>query len=155
MRATYAPPCVHRAGAGGGGMAGFTPFTSNYSDLSDENGYQFEFRCDVCGNGYKSEFIRSSLGTASSVLGGASNLLGGLWGARNAAQSARDLMDRGARDDALEKASNEIMPLFTRCTGCNKWVDETCFNRDRNLCTSCAPNLATEMERERATVELD
>ena len=45
-------------------MSGFTPFTRNYSDLSDDNGYQFEFRCDICGNGYKSEFIRSSLGTS-------------------------------------------------------------------------------------------
>ena len=135
-------------------MPAFTPFTSNYSDLSDENGYQFEFRCDVCGNGYKSEFIRSNMGTASTVLEGASNFLGGLWGASNAARSARDLMDRGARDEALKKASNEIMPLFTRCPGCSNWVDETCFNRDRNLCTSCAPNLAAEMERERASVEL-
>ncbi|MCU0482698.1 MAG: zinc ribbon domain-containing protein [Chloroflexi bacterium] len=135
-------------------MPGFTPFTSNYADLSDENGYQFEFKCDVCGNGYKSEFIRSSLGTASTVLEGASNFLGGLWGASNAARNARDFMDRGARDDALEKASNEIMALFTRCPRCNNWVDETCYNRDRNLCTACAPNLAVEMERERASVEL-
>ena len=64
-------------------------------------------------------------------------------------------MDRDARDDALEKAANEIMPLFTRCTGCSNWVDETCFNRDRNLCVRCAPNLAAEMERERASVELN
>ena len=38
------------------GMAGFTPFTNNYRDLSDENGYQFEFVCDICGSGYRSEF---------------------------------------------------------------------------------------------------
>ncbi len=136
-------------------MPGFTPFTNNYSDLSDDNGYQFEFRCEVCGSGYKSEFVRSAMGTASTMLSGASNLLGGLWGASNAANSARDFMDRGARDDALKAASNEIMPLFTRCVGCNNWVDETCFNRERNLCTRCAPNLAAEMERERASVGLD
>ena len=35
-------------------MAGFTPFSSNYNDLSDENGYQFEFRCDICGSGHRS-----------------------------------------------------------------------------------------------------
>ena len=35
----------------GSQMAGFTPFTSNYNDLSDENGYQFEFHCDICGSG--------------------------------------------------------------------------------------------------------
>jgi len=62
-------------------MAGFTPFTSNYNDLSDENGYQFEFSCDICGSGYRSEFQRSALGSAGSLLSGAGNLLGGLWGA--------------------------------------------------------------------------
>lgn len=136
-------------------MPGFTPFSDNYSDMSDENGYQFEFRCDVCGSGYRSEFIRSTLGTAGSILGGASNLIGGLFGsASSLADRAKDITDRGARDEALKKASNEIMPLFTRCTRCNKWADETCFNSGRGLCVSCAPNLAAEMEAERSSVEL-
>ena len=47
-------------------------------DLSDENGYQFEFRCDICGSGYRSEFQRSALGSAGSLLGGVGNLLGGI-----------------------------------------------------------------------------
>ncbi len=137
-------------------MPGFTPFTRNYSDLSDENGYQFEFYCDECRSGYRSEFVRSAAGTAGTILSGASNFLGGhLWGASNAARNAKDFMDRGARDEALKKAANEIMPLFTRCPRCSKWVDETCFNRDRNLCVGCAPNLAAELEQERAAVELD
>ena len=136
-------------------MAGFTPFTDNYTDLSDESGYQFEFRCDICGSGYKSEFIRSTLGTAGSLLGGASSLIGGLFGsASNLADRAKDMTDRGARDEALKKAANEIMPLFTRCTRCNNWADETCFNTARGLCVSCAPNLAAEMEAERSSVEL-
>jgi len=136
-------------------MAGFTPFTSNFSDLSDENGYQFEFRCDICGSGYRSEFIRSNVGTAGNILSGASSLFGGMFGsASNAAQSAKDLMDRGARDDALKRAANEIMPLFTRCPRCNNWVDETCWNSQRNLCVGCAPNLVTEMEATRSEVEL-
>ena len=86
-------------------MPGFTPFTDNYSDLSDERGYQFEFRCDICGSGYRSEFQRSALGTASSLLGGASNLVSGLWGARNAADTIKDVTDRGARDAALKKVA--------------------------------------------------
>jgi ribosomal protein L32 len=136
-------------------MAGFTPFSDNYTDMSDGNGYQFEFRCDVCGSGYRSEFIRSTLGTAGSILGGASSLIGGIFGgASNLADRAKDITDRGARDEALKKASNEIMPLFTRCTRCNNWVDETCWNAARGLCVSCAPNLAGEMEAERASVEL-
>jgi ribosomal protein L32 len=136
-------------------MPGFTPFTDNYSDLSDDSGYQFEFRCDICGSGYRSEFIRSHLGTASSLLGGASSLVGGFFGsASNVADRAKDITDRGARDDALKKAANEIMPLFTRCPRCSKWVDETCWNEARGLCTSCAPKLAAEMEAERASVEI-
>lgn len=136
-------------------MPGFTPFTSNYTDLSDNHGFQFEFRCDVCGTGYRSEFIRSNLGTAGSILQGASGLLGGIFGsASNVANRAQDLTDRGARDEALQKASNEIMPLFTRCPRCNNWVDETCWNEQRGLCVSCAPKLQSEMEATRAQVEI-
>ena len=133
-------------------MPGFTPFTSNYQDLSNNQGYQFEFRCDVCGSGYRSEYQKNLLG--ASILGGASSIIGGLWGARNAADAAKDITDRGARDKALQNACNEIMPLFHRCVRCNNWVDETCFNAQRGLCVNCAPNLAAEMEAERTSVEL-
>ncbi len=136
-------------------MAGFTPFTNNYTDLSDENGYQFEFRCDICGSGYRSEFIRSNLGTVGNLLSGASSIVGGFFNsAANAADRVKDITDRGARDEALEKAANEIMPLFTRCPRCNNWVDETCWNEARGLCVSCAPKLAAELEAERANVEI-
>ncbi len=136
-------------------MAGFTPFTKNYSDLSDENGYQFEFKCDNCGSGYRSEFIRSNLGTVGNLLSGAGSLVGGLFGsAANAADRIKDVTDRGARDEALQRASNEIMGLFTRCPRCSRWVDETCWNPARGLCVGCAPNLAPELEAERASVEI-
>jgi hypothetical protein len=136
-------------------MSGFTPFTSNYDDLSTDQGYQFEFKCDICGSGYRSGFQRNALATGASILGGASNLVGGLWGARNAAESARDLVDHDAKDKALQRACNEIMPLFHRCVRCNNWVDESCFNKERGLCVNCAPNLAAEMEATRSQVELD
>jgi hypothetical protein len=136
-------------------MAGFTPFTSNYSDLSDENGYQFEFRCDICHSGYRSEFVRSTLGTAGNILSGASNLLGGIFGsASSAADTAKQITDRGARDEALKKANNELMHFFQRCPRNNLWVDETCWNEARGLCVSCAPKLASELEAERQAVEI-
>lgn len=136
-------------------MPGFTPFNSNYSDLSDENGYQFEFRCDICGSGYRSEFIRSNIGTAGNLLSGASNLLGGIFGgASRVADTARDITDRGARDEALKKASTDLQHHFTRCPRNNLWVDETCWNEERGLCINCAPKLASEMEAARSEVEL-
>ena len=136
-------------------MAGFTPFTDNYSDLSDEHGYQFEFRCAICGSGYRSEFQRSALGTANTLLSGASNMFGGLWGASNATNTVKNIADRGARDEALKKAANEIMPLFKQCPRDHLWVDETCWNEERGLCVNDAPKLATEMEAERASVQLN
>jgi hypothetical protein len=135
-------------------MAGYTPFTNNYRDLSDENGYQFEFVCDICGSGYRSEFQRSALGSAGSVISGASNVLGGLWGAAGAARNAKDFVDRGARDEALKKAADELLPFFTQCPRDHRWVDEKCWNEARGLCVSDAPKLAAEMEAERAQVEI-
>lgn len=136
-------------------MSGFTPFTDNYSDLSDQNGYQFEFRCDICGSGYRSEFERSNLGTASNLLSGASNLIGGLWGASNAANTAQSLTDRGARDAALKKAATEIMPKFKQCPRDHMWVDDRCWNEERGLCVNDAPKLAAEMEAERAALQVN
>ena len=136
-------------------MAGFTPFTENYNDLSDEHGYQFEFRCAICGSGYRSEFQRSALGTANTLLSGASSMFGGLWGASNATNTVKNIADRGARDEALKKAANEIMPLFKQCPRDHLWVDETCWNEARGLCVNDPPKLATEMEAERAAVQLN
>jgi hypothetical protein len=136
-------------------MAGFTPFSSNYTDLSDENGYQFEFRCDICGSGYRSEFIRSNLGTAGNLLSGASSILGGFFGsASSAADKAKQITDRGARDEALKKASNDLMHYFQRCPRNNMWVDETCWNEERGLCVNCAPKLASEMEAARSQAQI-
>ncbi len=136
-------------------MPGFTPFSDNYRDLSDAQGYQFEFFCDICGSGYRSEFVRSRLGVASNVIEGASGLLGGIFGrAQSVTDQARELTDRGARDEALKKASNEIMPRFQRCPRDNRWVDETCWNEARGLCVYDAPKLATEMEAARSEYEI-
>jgi hypothetical protein len=35
-------------------------FTRNHSDHSTDKGYQFEFFCDRCGNGFMSEFKASA-----------------------------------------------------------------------------------------------
>ncbi len=136
-------------------MAGFTPFTNNYQDLSDQHGYQFEFRCDICGSGYRSEFERSALGTAGTLLSGASNLFGGMFGgASSATNTIQNVADRGARDEALKKAATELMPKFTQCPRDHLWVDDRCWNEQAGLCVNDAPKLAAEMEAERVSVEL-
>lgn len=34
-------------------------FTRNYEDNSTDAGFQFTFYCDICEDGYKSEFVES------------------------------------------------------------------------------------------------
>ena len=56
-------------------MAGEIESTTNYSDISTDNGFQFEFRCNRCGNGYRTEFDTFELSTATNVLDGAGSCL--------------------------------------------------------------------------------
>ena len=44
------------------------PFTSNYTDLSSQRGFQFKFFCEKCGNGYLSSFQTNRLGTAAAAM---------------------------------------------------------------------------------------
>jgi membrane protease subunit (stomatin/prohibitin family) len=125
------------------------PYTDNYKDHSTEAGYQFEFFCERCGNGYKSGFDASAAGiggkalsTLSGMFGGSSrlgNLAGGL-------DSVRDLTNSQAKDKALRAATAEIAPLFNQCHKCAQWVcKQICWNEEFNLCVSCAPKLEQEL----------
>ena len=58
-------------------------FTRNYNDLSTEAGFQFEYFCDCCGNGFKSSFMESSTyGKQQKTrrFGGLSGTIGGIMG---------------------------------------------------------------------------
>ncbi len=55
-------------------------FTRNHTDHSTDKGFQFEFFCDRCGNGFMSEFKSSVTGMAASALHAAGNLFGGILG---------------------------------------------------------------------------
>ena len=55
-------------------------FTRNFNDHSTDKGYQFEFFCDRCGNGFTSEFKASATGMAASALRAAGGLFGGILG---------------------------------------------------------------------------
>jgi RNA polymerase subunit RPABC4/transcription elongation factor Spt4 len=94
-------------------------FTRNYNDLSTDRGFQFEFFCDRCGNGYQTEFQTSASGNIVSALDAAGGLLGGLF------SNAADLANR-SHSVAWEKAHD-------------------CWNDERVLCKDCAPALEEEL----------
>jgi hypothetical protein len=120
-------------------------FTRNYNDLSTDRGFQFEFFCDRCGNGHQTRFDASATGVVADVLDTAGNLLGGLFGsAANVGRTVHSAAWEKAHDDAFEEAVEELRPQFHQCKRCGHWVDEVCWNDERNLCKDCAPDLEEE-----------
>ena len=119
-----------------------TEFTRNYSDHSNDTGFQFEFHCDKCGNGWRSSFQGSGLGLAASFLRAASSLFGGLNAAASAGDHVKDALRGKAWDDAFAAAVGEGRKRFKQCTKCGTWVcPDVCWNAARGLCEACAPDL--------------
>ena len=129
-------------------------FTRNYNDLSTDAGFQFEFYCDVCGNGYKSTFQPSTTYGAKRTTEKAKGLFGGLLG--GVAGDLGNMVERGfdaigsgfdsqspqwrqEQERAFDAAQAEVRSHFRKCPACNMWVCSDCWNEDEGLCTSCAP----------------
>jgi hypothetical protein len=142
-------------------MAGMVPFTNNYTDQSTREGYQFEFNCMRCGNGYASSFQHSVTGFGGKLLRMGGDLLGGTVGEKASqlgwdAEWLRD-GDRGStRDRALAKAAQEMQVHFTQCHRCGQWVcQQVCWNNQRGLCASCAPRLDQEIAGMQAAAQVN
>jgi hypothetical protein len=135
---------------------GPVPFTDNYTDHSTEAGYQFEFFCERCGNGYKSAFDASAMGVGGKVLRGLGGLLGGkVADLSYGAEHVKDLTGSQAKDKALAKAVSEISPLFNQCHKCGNWVCQNiCWNEEVGLCVDDAPKLEQEMASAQAQAQL-
>jgi hypothetical protein len=132
-------------------------FTKNHTDHSTDKGYQFEFFCDRCGNGFKSEFKASMTGVAASALQAAGSVFGGLFGRASAGSYEIQRAIAGpAHDRAFQAAVEEAKPHFRQCPKCAKWACLTlCWNTKRGLCFTCAPSVETELAaaQAQATVE--
>lgn len=132
-------------------------FTDNYQDLSTDNGYQFKFFCQSCGNGYMSSWQANKAGIATDLLRGAGSIFGGIFG-RAAAGSYEIQRAVGgpAHDHAVEEAVAEIKPLFIQCKRCGKWVcQQICWNGERGLCKNCAPIMQRELAASQASIAVE
>src|SRR5262249_5748587 len=118
-------------------------FTANYTDHSNSSGFQFEFHCDRCNNGYMTTFQPSRTGMAGGFLRAASGLLGGVLGqVADATDQVGDALRGPAWDAAFRKAVEEGKQKFKQCSRCGKWVcPENCWNAQRSQCEECAPDL--------------
>lgn len=128
-------------------------FIKNYSDLSTDNGFQFEFSCNRCGTGYRSTFKDFMLGKASGLLDIAGNLLGGALGrASSVGHQVKSAAWEKAHDKAFVEATQEMKPEFIQCPRCSTWVcRKSCWNGKKGLCKECAPDLGVEMAAAQAS----
>lgn len=133
-------------------MSNKIEFVRNYSDLSTDKGFQFEFCCDRCGTGYRTRFKPSVTGTISSAIDAAGSLFGGILGrASNLSDRVHSAAWEKAHDGAFVEAVNELKPDFIQCPRCSSWVcRKSCWNTKRGLCKECAPDLGVEMSAAQA-----
>ncbi|MCP2335998.1 hypothetical protein [Actinomadura rupiterrae] len=142
-------------------MAEMVFFTDNYQDHSTHEGYQFEFFCERCGNGYSSPFQHSVTGFGGRLLQLGGDLVGGEVGDKASrfgwdAQWLRSSTRGRTRDRALAKAVEEMAPHFVQCHRCGDWSCKAiCWNAERGLCTRCAPKLDQEIAGMQAAAQVD
>jgi hypothetical protein len=143
-----------------------TPFTRNYEDNSTDAGFQFTFYCDLCNNGYKTEFQESMTYRKGNLL---RNIAKGIsvgasiFGKYNLGSN----VERGAdifserfqgmspewhkeHESAFEHAQKEAKGHFTRCPKCRLWVCDDDWNEQEGLCVECAPRMNVEIAVKRA-----
>jgi membrane protease subunit (stomatin/prohibitin family) len=122
-------------------------FSKNYNDLSTNRGFQFEFFCDRCGNGFRTNFKPFSLGAVTGVVDVANSLFGGILGrAADVSERISSASHERAHDQAFLDAANELRPEFIQCPRCSQWVcKKSCWNNKKGLCKNCAPDLGVEM----------
>lgn len=127
-------------------------FVRNYTDLSTDKGYQFEFYCDRCGTGYRTRFKTSATGTVSQAVDVVNSFIGGIF------QRVSDVTDRvhsaaweKSHDAAFEEAVKQIENDFIQCPRCQSWVcKDKCWNKSKGLCKDCAPDIGVEMSAAQA-----
>ena len=128
-------------------------FTKNYNDLSTDRGFQFEFYCDRCNNGFRTPFKAFGLGAVSGAMDVANSLLGGIFGrAADATERVSSASYERSHDQAFLEAANALKPEFMQCPRCHQWVcKKSCWNTKRGLCKECSPDLGVEMSAAQAS----
>jgi hypothetical protein len=133
------------------------PFTRNYTDHSNDTGFQFEFFCDKCGSGHRSSFKTNKLGFAADLVKAAGAIFGGdAYRAGWGADHLKDAFRGPAWDSAFKEAIEECRPKLNQCTKCGSWVcPEVCWNHERGLCEGCAPDLQEHAVAAQAQVAVE
>lgn len=140
-------------------MSEIIGFTDNIRDLSNENGFQFEFVCERCGNGYRSPFVNNVAERGRGLLRGVGSMFGGKLEQLSYATQQLSY-DRGtnskAKDKAMAGAVDAVKDQFQQCRGCGNWVCvPVCWNDEIGQCLVCSPSIAEEISRAQAEAQVE
>lgn len=122
-------------------MSKIIQFVSDFEDFSTENGFQWEFRCDRCGKGFRTEFDRFDTGDMTSATG---------------ALDAIPVIDEHIAESewekehekAYERAVKSVRKNFMQCPECQSWVcKSTCWDDNLVVCAKCG-SIAGVVRRE-------
>jgi len=142
------------------------PFTDNFADNSTDAGFQFTFFCDLCQEGYKTNFIESKTYKKAGLLRGLGKALSigatvlGQTGIGSSIERGSDIITERfegmspewhkEHEVAFGIAQNEAKGHFKRCPKCKKWVCENDWNEQEGLCVDDAPREAVEVAAAKA-----
>jgi hypothetical protein len=146
-------------------------FTDNFADNSTEAGFQFTFYCDLCQEGYKTQFVESKTYKKAGLLRGLGKALAvgatvlGKSGVGSTIERGADILTERfegmspewhkEHEAVFRLAQNEAKGHFHRCPKCTKWVCENDWNEQDGLCMACAPRENIEVAAARAEKMVD
>ncbi|MFE5475652.1 zinc ribbon domain-containing protein [Nocardia sp. NPDC056541] len=133
-------------------------FTSNCSDQSNDNGFQWEFRCERCTTVHRSAFQQNYLSRGRGVLRSMRDLLGDRIPLLHKVSSAADSYSNSwggsassTKDAAFAKAVDEVAREFRLCAGCGSWTcARICWNDHVGQCTNCSPQVGHQIAQAQA-----
>jgi len=115
-------------------------FTSDVEDKSTEQGFQFVFKCQICGSSYESPFMASTAAREKEIFNKVSQF-GGMF--TNKASLAGAFGGQAyhtpewnkEHDAALKKATTEAESRFHQCPQCHRYVCDSDWKADASLCS--------------------
>ncbi len=134
-------------------------FVSDFEDLSTENGFQWEFRCDNCSRGFRTKFDQFNYGTMTSVAEAIGDYFGGVVDrVTDVGERMKEIAWEKEHDKAFERAVKTVKKEFKRCPRCRRWVCENaCWDGKAGLCISCASSgeIAEEVDEDPSDEDIE
>jgi hypothetical protein len=150
----------------------FQSFTSNFQDNSNEKGFMFTFMCDLCREGYKTQFVEAKSSKKGKFLKGFGSVLGTAAQMTGKFNNVGSAIERGTgaisnnyqgmtaewhkeHEEAFATAQNQAKGHFHRCPKCKRWTCDNDWNEQEGLCVEDAPRQNIEVAAAKAKKMVD